>query len=407
MILCRLAIGYASLFVIACNSGTDPGSTPQPPAPPPPPGPLSITISAPAEPVFETESARLTAVVRDTMGAVVNAPVTFEVRDPTLATMSGDMFTGQLSGTTWVVASAGPATARSRDSVAVTTVFQRVRKGGRPLGAAISKDGIVMTTLLDEAKVAYDDLLPRPNFEKTIDVGLVPTDVQFNNAGTRAYVANQFSQSISIIDVGTMKVTDQLAVTGNPFRVFVPQGDSVLWVLTNADYAYAFRLRTKELINSFPTGGTANGFVANGSKMWISTRAGATILEVSLVTHAVLRTFVVGGLPQDLATSDDGQRLYIANEAGYLQVWDIAGNREIRRISLPGGGGYGMARSPGSDHLYLTTSYFSRTVWVINPETGHRIREIVVRGVPRRVAFSAQGSHGIIPNENGWIDLIR
>jgi YVTN family beta-propeller protein len=141
--------------------------------------------------------------------------------------------------------------------------------------------------------------------------------------------------------------------------------------------------------------------------MWISTRAGGTILEVSHATNKVVRTFPVGGLPQDLALSGDGKRLYIANEFGYLQVWDIAGNREIRRIGLPGGGGYGMARSPQSGQLYVTTSYFSRTVWVINPETGHRIRRIVVQGEPRRVAFSVNGSHGIIPNEGGWIDLIR
>jgi len=358
--------------------------------------------------VFETESARLPAVVRDATGAVVNATVTYEVRDPDLATMAADVFTGQLSGTTWVIANAERAdSSRGRDSVPVTTVFQRVYKGSRPLGAAISKDGIVMTTLLDAGKIAYDDLLPRPTFQKTIDVGSVPTDVQFNAAGTRAYVANQFSQSVSIIDVATMSVIHTMPVTGNPFRVFVAPGDAGLWVLTNADYAYAFRLATRTLISSFPTGGTANGFASNGTTMWISTRAGATILEVSHATNTVVRTFAVGGLPQDLALSGDGQRLYIANEMGYLQVWDIAGNREIRRIDLPGGGGYGMARSPNSGQLYVTTSYFSRTVWVINPETGHRIRRIVVAGVPRRVAFSAEGSHGIIPNEGGWIDLIR
>jgi hypothetical protein len=35
------------------------------------------------------------------------------------------------------------------------------------------------------------------------------------------------------------------------------------------------------------------------------------------------------------------------------------------------------------------------------------MREIVTGGIPRRIAFTADGSVGIVTNEGGWIDFIR
>jgi YVTN family beta-propeller protein len=354
--------------------------------------------------LIEGTTAQLTTVVRDTTGTVSNAPVTYVSRDLSIVTVSstGEVI-GQFPGTAYVVASSGG----KNDSLPVTVLVHRVARDGRPLGAAINGDGVAIVTLLDAAQIALGTV-PRPDFKRTIAVGSVPTDVQFNSTGTRAYVANQYSQSVSVIDVATSAVVQIIPVRGDPFKVFVPPGDSILWVTTNVDSAYAFRLATLAIINRIPTGALANGFVGRGPTFWLSTRAAGTVLEISTVTNSVVRTFAVGGMPQDLALSDDSKHLYIVNEAGYVQVWDTETGLQVGEdIILPGGGGYGMAREKQHGYLYITTGYYSHTVWILDPEERRFVRRIVVGGVPRRVAFNPQGTLAIIPNEGGWIDVIR
>jgi hypothetical protein len=54
--------------------------------------------------------------------------------------------------------------------------------------------------------------------------------------------------------------------------------------------------------------------------------------------------------------------------------------------------------------LYVTSSGY---VYVVDPVSRTLINYAVVGGVTRQVAFSADGSIGIVANENGWVDFIK
>ena len=46
-------------------------------------------------------------------------------------------------------------------------------------------------------------------------------------------------------------------------------------------------------------------------------------------------------------------------------------------------------------------------IYVIDPVARTLIHSSVVGGSTRHVVFTANGSIGIVPNENGWVEFIR
>lgn len=371
-------------LVFACHDGTGPDVAPP-----------EFGESRDPVLVFEATSRQLSPTL-------LGAPATYVSRDTTVARVSTDgLVTGVLTGTTYVVATSDSG----RDSLPVAVVIARVPRPGVPFGAAIAPQGVAYVTLAYAQQLGRADL-PATSFATTVDVGLIPSDVEFNATGTLAYVTNQYSGSVAVVDVAAGQWVDTIPIPGDPFRVMFAPGNDVLWVTSNVDSVYAVRLASGEIEARLAAPAAPNGLAARGSTVWVSGRDGGFVLEIDARTYEVLRTLPVGGRPQELVLSPDGALLYIANEAGYVQIWDLAANAEADRIRLPGGGGFAMAQNPTNGRLYVSTGYFSRSVWVINPENGHIARHILTGGTPRRIAFTAAGL-GIVANEWGWVDYIR
>lgn len=354
---------------------------------------------------------QLRATVYDTSGGPIPLRPRFESSNPTVLTVTPAGLVRSLGpkGRAAITATVGPF-----EDHAVITVFDsalaaRVPLGGRPFGAAIAATGATYVTQADLAQLSRIDLASR-SFVGTVAVGSVPTDVAFNAAGNRAYVTNQFRQNVGIVDAATNELIDEIAVTGNPFDVIVAPGDSMLYVTTNADSVYGFRLATKAVVAAFPVPGTANGFAARDTLLYVSTRAGGTVVEFNLRTRTVARTFAVGGMPQKMALSADGHQLYIANESGYVQFWDLVSGRQIgANLRLPNGSaGYGLALRPNANRLYVSSAYFGGgNIHIINPATRTVTRTIHVGGAAREVVFNAAGTIGFVSNEGGWVDYLK
>ncbi|HEY2806930.1 MAG TPA: hypothetical protein VGI92_13815, partial [Gemmatimonadales bacterium] len=102
----------------------------------------------------------------------------------------------------------------------------------------------------------------------------------------------------------------------------------------------------------------------------------------------------------------DGTKLWLANEIGEFQVWDLATHSKVNTIKLPGGGGFSMAQNPANGQLYIGTSYYGRGVVVIDPQT-YSLRNIATGGTVRRIGFLSSGTVGIVANEGGWVDFIH
>jgi len=284
------------------------------------------------------------------------------------------------------------------------TNITRVLLSGRPYSVAVSSAGVVYVSLLDVQDLAADSL-PAYAFTSSILVGNTPTEVAFNSTGTTAYVTNQFSQSLGIVNVASGQQVKTIPVAGNPFAVLVGPGDSVVWVTTTADSLFGIQSASQTITHRLRMPSISNGMAIRDTLLYVSTRDSGIVREVNTKRDSVLRTFVVGGEPQGIVLSATGTVLYIANQTGFLQFWDVTNNNSIATVPLVGGG-FGLAQDPLNGRLYVTTLTGGQ-IEVFDPVSHAELDSYVVGGTVRRIAFNTAGTIAAVANEGGWVDFLH
>ena len=276
----------------------------------------------------------------------------------------------------------------------------------RPFGMAVSQSGDVLVTQLDAATVARG-VLPGTSLGTSIPVGLVPTDVTVDGTGTYAYVTNQFSSNVGVIDLATNVQVATIPVSGDPFRVKLSPDDRSLFVTGNADSLFIIDVPSREITGRLAIGLDANGLALDytGTRLYVSNQSDGTVSEVDLTTRTVLRSIQVGGHPQELVRSPGGTLLFVADEAGSVQIWSLRQGTKRGDIQVPGGA-FAMAVSPDWRQLYISSS-LGGAVYMIDWKTGATLKTVTTGGMPRRIAFTAEGTTALVANEGGWVDYIQ
>ncbi len=125
-----------------------------------------------------------------------------------------------------------------------------------------------------------------------IDVGCCrPWGVAVNPAGTRAYVTNNFSNTVSVIDLATNRVTATIAVGVTPFGVAVNPAGTFAYI-TNR--------------------GAADVTGPNG---------GNSVSVIDLADNRVTATIAVGSDPRGVAVNPAGTFAYVTNyDSGTVSV---------------------------------------------------------------------------------------
>ncbi len=207
-----------------------------------------------------------------------------------------------------------------------------------------------------------------------------PYTVTINAAGTKAYVTNSNSTTITIIDIATNTVTG--TITGF-------DGPSGMVIMPNGTTAY---------VNNY--GGP--GGVGSGN--------GTTVRVVNLNTDTITGPAItVGQAPAALAITPDGNFVYSINYVdgnpgtGTISVIDTNTNTIV--ATIPGfSGPYGIAITPDGNYAYVTNfgsnnfEPVGTTVSVIDLTTNTIINTIEVGIQPSGVAITPDGKYVYISN---------
>jgi len=293
---------------------------------------------------------------------------------------------------------------------------------------------------LNEAGVGRVAVMHNNAVLTTILVGGRPTGVAVAPDGSRLYVANAGTSTVSIINTSLIvpSITDDnvssvigwVTVGANPEDLaFTPDGTQVF--VANAFGGVRFSVIDTALAETSPA--TAVTLIStntiNGSRFGIATAdVDGTILVFanfadsrgdSVVAMApngsFLTSFPIGGTAsQDVAASVDGSRVYVASGSGTVAVIDTAlvldriidssTNPVLAQITVPGGP-LGLAVSNDGNTVYVTRN-LADSVGIIdttniggpgNPLVG----AIAVEDGPFGVAFSADGSLAMVANKAG------
>ena len=129
-------------------------------------------------------------------------------------------------------------------------------------------------------------------------------------------------------------------------------------------------------------------------------RAADGIGVVDIATGAIVTVLQAGTDPEQVSISQDGERLYVANEdAGTTSVLDIA-TGEIVAVIPVGDEPEGVTTSPDGRFVYVT-SEADNQVSVIDTASNEVVEQFEVGPRPRASAFSPDSTRAYITSENG------
>ncbi len=367
----------------------------------------SLTISPDSLTLKPGQSSQLTVVAKDSSGAVITgAPITYTTSVPVVAGVStSGRVRANTYGHTAVSAASGTATAACAVLVpAPDSITATIPVAGGTYGIDVKGNDVVYATV-PTGQVAHLSLTSL-TLVRTFNVGSAPTGVAFSPNGASAYVTNQLSNTLGIITVASDSQTGIVGLTQNPFVTLpAPTGSDVM-VTGNAGALFEVNPATQSVVSTIQVGSTSNGLVFNhaGTRLYASDFLGGKVSEVDPSSMTILRTFVTTGAPQGVALAANDSTLYVANEAGWVDVWSIGTGNKTSTIPLAGGG-FGLARSPDDSILYVSIPALGE-VELIGRKSGQVVKTLTTGGDARRIAFSADGHHAVVANLGGWVTVI-
>ncbi len=234
----------------------------------------------------------------------------------------------------------------------------------------------------------------------TIPVGNDPVEVAITPDGTRAYVTNQVDSTVSVINTATNTVFTTvpvgntptvIAITPDGTRAYVPnQGDNTVSVINTA---------SNTVVATVPAGNVPIGvaITPDGTLAYVTNRIDNTVSVINTATNTVLTTVPVGTGPVGVAITPDGTLAYVANFSG-TTVSVIATATNTVGATVPEGiNPIGVAITPDGTRAYVTNAV-STNVSVIATATNTVVATVGVGSDPTGVAITPDGTLAYVAN---------
>ncbi|MEV0220044.1 beta-N-acetylglucosaminidase domain-containing protein [Streptomyces sp. NPDC050704] len=290
--------------------------------------------------------------------------------------------------------SAGTLTVPAGGKATVEVTFTATGGDGAAAGVrsvVVSGDGLVgraipvrvtdgkggeraLTANFSGASVSSVDLASGKSTE--IAVGKNPGEVVVSTDGRTAYAANQGSDTVSVIDVGTGTVTATVPVGDVPAGLALTPDGKTLWVADYSDDAVQpVDLATGTAGAKIPVGdGPENmAITPDGSTLYVANIHDSTVTPVSLAagTAGTAGTAIpVGPNPFNVVAAPDGKTVYVSNSGGStVTPIDTATNDTRPTLLVNGQQAYGLALSPDGRTLWVSASN-GTTVTPVDTVTG-------------------------------------
>ena len=215
--------------------------------------------------------------------------------------------------------------------------------------------------------------------------------------GDTAFVTNQNSSDLSIIDIDAAKEIGRIPIAGKPAGIaVVPELDAVFTVSPETKTVSKLA-RDGEILQVLTLEGGPIGIVADPERfrLFVSDWYNARIWIIDSRSLGVIDTLTTGNTPAGLAISDDGAWLAAAErDADQVTIFAMTGFDQPKTVAT-GSRPFGLSFGPDGN-LY-TANVGSNDVTVIAPESGDVIATVPVGARPYGVAF-AQG-RGFVSNQ--------
>jgi len=252
--------------------------------------------------------------------------------------------------------------------------------------------------------ISDNTLIPVNLSSNTVGASIpVGTNPVFNPVitpnGSRAYVPNAASNSISVIDLSTNSVI--ATISGVP----IPNG---MAMLPNGSFAYATNggigtntiqkidVATNTIVATIPTGELAGdakdiAITPNGLFAYVTSANSNNVDVIDLTSDSSVAFIpIAGSFPFEIAITPNGQTAYVTINGGSTVIpINLATNTPEAPISV-GMAPFGLAITPDGSKVYVANAV-SKTVSVISTATNSVIATIPVELTPENIAIAPDG----------------
>ena len=240
----------------------------------------------------------------------------------------------------------------------------------------------------------------------TIPVGTGPYGVAVSSDGKKVYVANNDSNTVSVIDTATNKVTATVSVRSGPCGIAVSPNGTKVYVANHLDNTTSvIDTTTNAVIATVPIGSYPYGvaITPDGTKVYFASSVysenstNSIVSVIDTATNTVTASVPVGTASTGIAVSPDGTKIYVANSLdNTTSVIDTVTNNVIDTVPV-GTGPYGVAVSSDGKKVYVANND-SNTVSVIDTATNKVTATVFVRSGPCGITVSPNGTKVYVTN---------
>lgn len=242
----------------------------------------------------------------------------------------------------------------------------------------------------------------------TVPVGEGPSGVAATPDGRFVYVTNNRGPefSVSVIDVASNSVIATVPVGSMPTGVATTPDGRFAYALVSGPGTVAAIDTATSTVAATATIGSGSApfsiaFTPDGRFAYIANLMQNTVSVLDAATNTVTATVPVGAAPFDVAVTPDGRFAYVVNLVAIndaLSVIDTATNTVVGSVALEQFS-QGVAIHPGGRFAYVTHG-LTNTVSVVDTGTNLSVASIPVGANPFRVAVTPDGRFAYVTNQD-------
>ena len=236
--------------------------------------------------------------------------------------------------------------------------------------------------------------------------GISPVRVAVRPDGKKVYVANIGSDRVTVINATTNSVGRFIIVGDSPAEILVsPDGSQVYTPNAQSQNVTIINTATESVITNLPASFNCRAilWVTNsiGNRVYVANQGAGTVTVIDPQTLTVDRTIPVGGGPRRLAVSPDGNRVYVANyQSDDVSIIDAV--TRTRLMNLPvGNGPRGVSVTPNGAEVWVT-NLLSNNVSVISTASNTILTNLPAGILPWTVVFNHDGTRAYILNSGNY-----
>ncbi len=236
--------------------------------------------------------------------------------------------------------------------------------------------------------------------------GLLLLSAPAAQAAPFAYITNDNSDNVSVIDTASNTVTATVGVGDGPFGVAVtPDGTRVYVANYGGGTVSVIRTSDNTVTATVGVGSGPVGVAVtpDGARVYVANFGGNTVSVIDTSDNTVT-TVGVGAQPHGVAVTPDGARVYVANYGGNTVSVIRTSDNTVTTVGAVGANPWGVAVTPDGARVYVT-NIGGNTVSVIDTAS-NAVTSVVVGATPRGVAITPNGARVYVANLGGTVSVI-